>query len=70
MHVGKAIRAIRLAKNLCQEAVAAATGISGTALSNIETEKTTEVTVPRLEKIAVALGTTVEVIIHLAENIS
>ncbi|HEX5155507.1 MAG TPA: helix-turn-helix transcriptional regulator [Parafilimonas sp.] len=56
MHIGKTVKQIRVDKNLKQSAVAAAIGMSVTAYSNIESGKTNNVTLQRLEEIAGALG--------------
>lgn len=51
MHIGKRIKQIRIAKRLKQSAVARAIGISVTAYSDIETEKSSSVSIQRLEQI-------------------
>jgi transcriptional regulator with XRE-family HTH domain len=55
MHIGKRIKQIRILKNLKQSAVAAALGMSVTAYSNIETEKSSNLCIRRIEQIAKVL---------------
>ncbi len=52
MSIGKKIKDIRISKNLKQSAVAAALGMSVTAYSDIETDKTCNISIQRLEQIA------------------
>jgi transcriptional regulator with XRE-family HTH domain len=55
MHVGTRIKQIRISKHLKQSAVARALGMSVTAYSDIETEKTSNVSIQRIEQIAKVL---------------
>lgn len=55
MHVGKRIKQIRISKHLKQTAVARALGMSVTAYSDIETGKTRNLSIQRIEQIAKVL---------------
>ncbi len=55
MHIGKRIKKIRILRHLKQSAVARALGMSVTAYSDIETEKTSNVSMQRIEQIAKVL---------------
>ena len=67
MHIGKTIKRIRIAKHLKQSAVAAAVGISVTAYSDIEREKSIHISIQRLEQIAKVLNVQLTQIISEAE---
>ncbi len=56
MNIGEKIKTIRLTKNLTQEALAKAIGISVTAFGDIERGTTKDITVARVEQIAKALS--------------
>jgi transcriptional regulator with XRE-family HTH domain len=55
MHIGKRIKQIRISKHLKQSAVARALGMSVTAYSDIETEKTSNLSIQRIQQIAKVL---------------
>lgn len=55
MHIGKRIKKIRILRHLKQSAVARALGMSVTAYSDIETEKTSNFSMQRIEQIAKVL---------------
>jgi transcriptional regulator with XRE-family HTH domain len=52
MHIGKRIKQIRISKHLKQSAVARALGMSVTAYRDIETEKTSNLSIQRIQQIA------------------
>jgi XRE family transcriptional regulator, regulator of sulfur utilization len=68
MHIGKTIKKIRISKRLKQSAIADCMGISTTAYSDIEREKTLHISIQRLEQIAKALDVPVTEILSTDEN--
>lgn len=66
MQVGKAIKEIRISKNLKQSFIAQKVGISQTAYSDIERGKTSHITLQRLEQVATALDVSIITIILAA----
>jgi len=65
-HIGKKISRIRELRDMKQEALAAALGVSQQAISNIENSETVEDA--KLEEIAKALGVTAEGIKQFSEE--
>ena len=65
-HIGRKISRIRELRDMKQEALAQALGISQQAVSNIENSETVEDA--KLEEIAKALGVTVETIKNFSEE--
>ena len=62
--IGKRIKDIRVSKNLKQQAVASAIGMSLTAYSNIECGKTELITLQRITQIADALETDITTLLN------
>ena len=62
--IGKRIKNIRLAKNLKQQTIANAIGMSLTAYSNIECGKTEQITLQRVMQIAAALETDITTLLN------
>jgi len=67
-HIGKQIKDIRIKKNLKQQAVADAIGMSLTAYSNIECGKTENITLQRLRQIAEVLKTDMAALLNDYNN--